>query len=78
LLAAGVLSAAVLFLQENVGSSYADQNGASKTMICVYSLRAREKPIVSFPFEWRDLENSAVLASVVVTKGTSYFSAIAS
>jgi bifunctional non-homologous end joining protein LigD len=35
------------------------QNSASKTMICVYSLRAREKPIVSFPLEWRDLENSA-------------------
>jgi bifunctional non-homologous end joining protein LigD len=33
------------------------QNDASKTMICVYSLRAREKPIVSFPLEWRELEN---------------------
>jgi bifunctional non-homologous end joining protein LigD len=37
------------------------QNDASKTMVCVYSLRAREKPIVSFPLEWRDLENPAVL-----------------
>jgi bifunctional non-homologous end joining protein LigD len=37
------------------------QNDASKTMICVYSLRAREKPIVSFPLEWRDLENPAGL-----------------
>jgi len=35
------------------------QNDASKTMICVYSLRAREKPIVSFPLEWSDLENAA-------------------
>jgi bifunctional non-homologous end joining protein LigD len=35
------------------------QNDASKTMICVYSLRAREKPIVSFPLEWRELENPA-------------------
>jgi bifunctional non-homologous end joining protein LigD len=35
------------------------QNDASKTMVCVYSLRAREKPIVSFPLEWRALENSA-------------------
>ena len=35
------------------------QNDASKTMVCVYSLRAREKPIVSFPLEWRELENSA-------------------
>ena len=34
------------------------QNDASKTMICVYSLRAREKPIVSFPLEWGELENS--------------------
>jgi bifunctional non-homologous end joining protein LigD len=33
------------------------QNDASKTMICVYSLRAREKPIVSFPLEWGDLES---------------------
>ncbi len=32
------------------------QNDASKTMICVYSLRAQEKPIVSFPFEWQELE----------------------
>jgi bifunctional non-homologous end joining protein LigD len=37
------------------------QNSASKTMICVYSLRAREKPIVSFPLEWADLENAAGL-----------------
>jgi len=33
------------------------QNDASKTMICVYSLRARETPFVSFPLEWRELEN---------------------
>ena len=25
-------------------------------MICVYSLRAREKPFVSFPLEWGALE----------------------
>jgi bifunctional non-homologous end joining protein LigD len=37
------------------------QNDSSKTMICVYSLRAREKPIVSFPLAWEELENSAVL-----------------
>jgi len=35
------------------------QNDASKTMICVYSLRAREKPFVSFPLEWRQLEQLA-------------------
>jgi bifunctional non-homologous end joining protein LigD len=33
------------------------QNSASKTMVCVYSLRAREKLIVSFPLQWKDLEN---------------------
>ncbi len=38
------------------------QNDASKTMICVYSLRAREKPVVSFPLEWRELEDPALLA----------------
>jgi bifunctional non-homologous end joining protein LigD len=32
------------------------QNDATKTMICVYSLRAREKPFVSFPLEWGALE----------------------
>jgi bifunctional non-homologous end joining protein LigD len=37
------------------------QNDSSKTMICVYSLRAREKPIVSFPLAWEELENSAGL-----------------
>jgi bifunctional non-homologous end joining protein LigD len=35
------------------------QNDPSKTMICVYSLRAREKPFVSFPLEWRELEDLA-------------------
>jgi bifunctional non-homologous end joining protein LigD len=34
------------------------QNDASKTMISVYSLRAREKPYVSFPLEWKELENA--------------------
>ncbi len=33
------------------------QNDHSKTTICVYSLRAREKPIVSFPLAWKELEN---------------------
>jgi bifunctional non-homologous end joining protein LigD len=32
------------------------QNDASKTMICIYSLRAREKPFVSFPLDWQELE----------------------
>lgn len=33
------------------------QNDSSKTMVCVYSLRARERPMVSFPLVWRELEN---------------------
>ncbi len=37
------------------------QNDASKTMICVYSLRAREEPFVSAPLEWKELENLAGL-----------------
>jgi bifunctional non-homologous end joining protein LigD len=32
------------------------QNDSSKTMVCVYSLRAGEKPTVSFPLEWEELE----------------------
>lgn len=37
------------------------QNDSSKTMVCVYSLRAREKPFVSFPVDWKELENLAGL-----------------
>ena len=35
------------------------QNDASKTMVCVYSLRARGKPFVSFPLSWEELEKLA-------------------
>jgi bifunctional non-homologous end joining protein LigD len=35
------------------------QNDSSKTMVCVYSLRARESPIVSFPIAWDELEKLA-------------------
>lgn len=35
------------------------QNDPSLTMICVYSLRAREKPFVSFPLEWSAVEQLA-------------------
>ncbi len=31
------------------------QNDASKTMICVYSLRAREQPMVAAPLAWDEL-----------------------
>jgi bifunctional non-homologous end joining protein LigD len=36
-----------------------EQNDSKKTMICVYSLRAREKPMVSFPLAWEELEHLA-------------------
>jgi bifunctional non-homologous end joining protein LigD len=36
-----------------------EQNDSKKTMICVYSLRAREKPMVSFPLAWGELETLA-------------------
>jgi len=35
------------------------QNDAALTMICVYSLRARGKPFVSFPLDWDELERLA-------------------
>ncbi len=35
------------------------QNDPAKTMICVYSLRAREKPLVSFPLAWDELKRLA-------------------
>jgi bifunctional non-homologous end joining protein LigD len=35
------------------------QNDASKSMVCIYSLRAVEKPTVSFPLEWKEVETLA-------------------
>jgi bifunctional non-homologous end joining protein LigD len=35
------------------------QNASSKTMVCVYSLRARKEPFVSFPLAWKELEAAA-------------------
>lgn len=37
------------------------QNDSSKTMIGVYSLRAGEKPLVSVPLAWSELEVSAAI-----------------
>jgi bifunctional non-homologous end joining protein LigD len=37
------------------------QNDEHKTTVCVYSLRARERPTVSTPLRWEEVE--AVLAS---------------
>jgi bifunctional non-homologous end joining protein LigD len=42
------------------------QNDASKTMVCVYSLRAVEKPAVSFPLSWKELEKPARLRNPVL------------
>lgn len=36
-----------------------EQNDASKTMVCVYSLRAREIPFVSIPLTWAEVERPA-------------------
>ncbi|MGB7569353.1 MAG: non-homologous end-joining DNA ligase [Chitinivibrionales bacterium] len=53
------------------------QNDASKTMVCVYSLRAMEAPSVSFPFFWKELDKAAkthdpgafrILASEAMTR----------
>ena len=35
------------------------QNDSTKTMVAVYSLRAKEKPTVSFPLSWPELEQLA-------------------
>jgi bifunctional non-homologous end joining protein LigD len=32
------------------------QNSRHKTTVCVYSLRARERPTVSTPVEWEEVE----------------------
>jgi bifunctional non-homologous end joining protein LigD len=36
-----------------------EQNDPAKTMVCVYSLRARKEPMVSFPLAWKELEHLA-------------------
>jgi bifunctional non-homologous end joining protein LigD len=35
------------------------QNSSTKTMVSVYSLRARESPFVSFPLTWAEVERAA-------------------
>jgi len=55
------LVTAAMAKQERVAKVFINwsQNDASKTMIAVYSLRAREKPFVSFPLTWKELEDHA-------------------
>jgi len=42
-----------------VGKIFVDwsQNDDYKTTVCVYSMRAKEKPTVSTPLEWKEVEN---------------------
>jgi len=37
------------------------QNDEHKTTVCAYSLRARERPTVSTPLQWRELEDPGAL-----------------
>jgi bifunctional non-homologous end joining protein LigD len=37
------------------------QNDENKTTVCVYSLRARERPTVSTPVRWEELEHPDAL-----------------
>jgi bifunctional non-homologous end joining protein LigD len=47
--------------QARKGKVFVDwsQNTESKTTIAVYSLRARERPTVSTPLEWKEVERAA-------------------
>ena len=46
------------------------QNDPSKTMVCVYSLRAGKKPAVSFPVRWAELEEMTTLRSPAALRVT--------
>jgi len=37
------------------------QNDEHKTTVCVYSLRARERPTVSTPLRWEELDDPGAL-----------------
>ena len=53
------LVTAIMAKKERTGKVFINwsQNDPSKTMISVYSLRARERPFVSFPLAWKELED---------------------
>ena len=38
------------------------QNDASRSMVCAYSVRGKERPTVSMPIAWEELEDPASLA----------------
>ncbi len=42
------------------------QNSSTKTMVAVYSLRAREAPVVSFPVTWSEVEKGAAARARLV------------
>jgi bifunctional non-homologous end joining protein LigD len=50
--------------QERSGKVFINwsQNDSSLTTISVYSLRAREKPYVSFPLEWKEVDEAVRVA----------------
>ena len=55
------------------------QNSSTKTMVAVYSLRARASPAVSFPLEWPEVERAAagraklvILADEAVRRAGKY------
>jgi bifunctional non-homologous end joining protein LigD len=43
------------------------QNSAAKTTVCVYSLRARERPTVSTPVTWHEVDACTVPTDLVFT-----------
>jgi bifunctional non-homologous end joining protein LigD len=47
------------------------QNGASMTMVCVYSLRAEEQPTVSFPLTWGEVETAVRRDAAAALRVTS-------
>jgi bifunctional non-homologous end joining protein LigD len=57
--------------QDRTGRVFVDwgQNDRNKTNACVFSVRAREKPSVSWPIAWEDLEREPAVAPVLATVG---------
>ena len=50
------------------------QNGASMTMVCVYSLRAEAQPTVSFPLTWDEVEAGDFLPSAAALQVSHFAS----
>jgi len=43
------------------------QNNPAKTTVCVYSLRARDRPTVSTPVTWDEVEKCSAAVDLVFT-----------